>query len=800
MFQTITLEMSLKPFKRTDDEYIRKVIRRVFEQWGPLVKRAEAVSIMLWTADGSEILDYKGRLDEAFDWCHYVGGANPGIYAPNTALDPEGIGLHSRNYPYLPNPPVMTYGLLKKIVSEIKRIGADMLPGKKIEVWETFDPGPEFAKSGFKYERHNEICSGTNRSGIREWVCAYEKLHADRVKYAGFPEGIPEGTPFGTFFGRQSNLFLHDMGFDCLWLSNGVGFGRDTWSTVGATFDGEKFHTEKLGSIKKDVLDFWRLFRAECPDIPVATRGTNMSMGIDYATDAVPLKSIYEGGFHLLPPPNSPWAALDHDFGLELMGYMSRIAEIPEKQYMFRYYIHDPWWMNSPWYDRYGGQPHDIYLPMAVARIDETGAVAPPTNFNILSIDNTLGDMPDSCVYEPLPHILKAEKDAPDAPSPVVWVYPFREYNEAKTAQELSDMFSEDWFIRDAVACGAPISCVTSTDSFVLQDKSIYRHSILLSAVPQQDSGFEKEMLAYIKAGGRVVFYGRPEKGGEEFRRLINVKISGQSVSGELPVRVHGKGCGVVKHTFPSSSGAVNTELLDPEGAEKPFATFGGKVAGTYGKNVVWLRATVSADYVPGYPRLKRHSASRYFISETLLLEALRFLGLDIRFSSPSPDAERPVIMIARSDNAWMFSVFSPNTTVETAIDTEFGAPLLIGYETELRDGYAVYHFPKAEHRECRAFVKQKSGTVSCFEVPPVSMQYRRRIGVSGLRDATVRFYGEQYCKDRVNAVLNSDTDYFFASDPFDGEIRHDRYGCYYEARHVTGRMVFSMPRDIPAE
>ncbi len=58
MFKAVNLEMSLKPFKRKDDEYIRGVCKKVFEQWHPLLKGRETVSIMLWTADGSEILDY----------------------------------------------------------------------------------------------------------------------------------------------------------------------------------------------------------------------------------------------------------------------------------------------------------------------------------------------------------------------------------------------------------------------------------------------------------------------------------------------------------------------------------------------------------------------------------------------------------------------------------------------------------------------------------------------------------------------------------------------------------------------
>ncbi|MBR7147629.1 MAG: hypothetical protein IKD13_02265, partial [Firmicutes bacterium] len=175
--------------------------------------------------------------------------------------------------------------------------------------------------------------------GASSFVCAYAKLHADSVSYAGFPDGIPDGTPFGTFLGRQCARFLPDMGFDYFWLSNGVGFGRDTWSTTGALFDGTKFDGTAIPEIREEVLSFWRYFRAECPDIPVETRGTNMSMGIDMATDGVPLGALYDGNFGILPPPNSPWAAIDGDYSLELMGHLSRIAKVPgDTDYLFRFY------------------------------------------------------------------------------------------------------------------------------------------------------------------------------------------------------------------------------------------------------------------------------------------------------------------------------------------------------------------------------------------------------------------------------------------------------------------------------
>ena len=126
MFQNIQLEMSLKPFRQTDDAFIRKVCREIFEQWKPLVKHASTVSVMLWTADGSEILDYKGNLDEPFEWCYFVGSANQREFSYSKA-DPEGVGLHTRSYLYMQNPPVMTYGILKKIVDELHRAGKEVL-------------------------------------------------------------------------------------------------------------------------------------------------------------------------------------------------------------------------------------------------------------------------------------------------------------------------------------------------------------------------------------------------------------------------------------------------------------------------------------------------------------------------------------------------------------------------------------------------------------------------------------------------------------------------------------------------
>jgi hypothetical protein len=179
--------------------------------------------------------------------------------------------------------------------------------------------------------------------------------------------------------------------------------------------------------------------------------------------------------------------------------------------------------------------------------------------------------------------------------------------------------------------------------------------------------------------------------------------------------------------------------------------------------------------------------------SEREMVCALKHFGMELSFSKAN-SAKPPVMTIHRHDNAYMFSVYSPNTTVETKLKMPLGAPVLMGYETEVEGGTASYHFPKAEHRECRAFVTQKSGTVGAREVAPVSAQFRRRIELSGLNHATVRLFGEQYCAGNLTCVLNSQPDFYFVGDPCEGTYVTDGHGAYYELRDVTGTLVFSMP------
>ena len=771
--KNITLEMSLKPFKKTDSEYIRKVCETIFYDWARLLDKSECASILLWTADGSELLDYKGSLDDEFEWGKWGGDANRPQNIKATLKD-----LYTGKVLYMENPPVMTYRILKEIVSTIKSVGHELFPDKKIRVGTTFDSGPEFAISDFKYKRHNEVCRGPE--SFKHMICAHDILNGDDYPYAAYPNGIPDKTPFGTFFGKQAQAFMSDMDFDYIWLSNGIGFGSDTWSPIGEIFDGKDFHIENFENVKKKVFEFWELFTKEC-SFPVETRGTNMTMGIDLSTDGVPLRDIYEK-FDILPPPNSPWAAINFDLGIELAGYMSRVAHIPGEDYMYRYYLHDPWWQNSPWYDRYNSSPHDIYLPLACSRIDENGRVMNPTHMSILSIDNTRGNMPESCIVEPLPHFLRAFKEAPDAPAPVVWAYPFDEYSDASSEFDVRRIYAEEFFMRGAINCGLPVSSVISTTNFVKCDKDIFSSSIIVTPVPKKNYAFEKDIINYAKSGGRVIFYGTTSDASPEFLELFEIKHTG-GVSGTLEYVLDGEVQKPIFHDPKTAAGDIC------ETAEKGvFATAGTKTVGIQSGSAIWVRGCMSTKRLAS-SELKPETLDLAY-GEDIMLASLAKLGWDIRINK---NISRPVVTLHRHNNAYMFTMYTQCAIGTFKMRSPYGIPALNMTDVKIENGMGEYNLARFQRTECRVFVEQEYGVVTVVEEPPVSFVYRRGIRVKGLVNATVRVFAEDYCKENFHCYISNG--YEEAKDkPVAGEYKKIGQDIFFELKNVTGHLNIAFP------
>ena len=806
-FNDITFELSLKPFKKNDPAYIEAVCRTIYAQWAPLMKYTDTISFMFWTADGSEILDYRGDPKQPLEWGRYIGNPNT-KHAVNSG--PVTLTLHERAYTYMENPPVFSYGDLKTIVTMLKRVGKEMT-GKPIRVGNTFDPGPEFAISKFKYELHPEICMA-NTMGDKSFVCCYATLNEDKEKYAGFPDGIPQGTPFGTFLGRQSQSFLTDLGFDFLWLSNGFGFGMETWNATGAIFDGKEFHPEKMKDIQQKILNFWILFRKECAEFRIETRGTNMSTGIDLASDGVDLRSIYRGGFNILPPPNSPWAALNGDYGLELVGYMSRMAELPDDRYLFRFYPHDPWWANSPWLDRYGREPHDIYLPLAVSRINLAGEAKHPTHLNFLTIDDSYGNMPDQVPNEVIPHLLQGRRIAPDQPGQGVWVYPFEEYHNWAFHQpaRVGEIFYGDWFVRQALNDGFPMNTVVSTATFtslMQQGNPLFNGSVLVTIVPEAGSEMEKQLMAFVRQGGNVIIYGPATYGSKAFLDFMNIRTD-EALSGEFELTctksfdMTGKSdIRTLRHDAKWSGGGIETVIANTGDLSTKAlvkARLGNKVrdivvmrelAPDFSKSkIIYVRGTNSAYYRGGH-LLTADDPEKWVIGGSLMRYALSFLGYELRYNKLSPSVANPVNVVSRHDNGFYFAGFVPNQTTEQQLCFPQGAPVFTGMETELKEGYATYRLPKAWSKECRVFVEQKEGILSCREVALVEYRIKRKIAISGLKNATVRFYPG---KDETYFKAMTGNNESAKPDTLKSVRGNDFPGNYYEYKAINGQLVFT--------
>ena len=794
---TVSLEMSFKPFKDGfAPDNVATVCRELFRQWDALTRHAEAIQIMLWTSDGSEILEYTGELDAEMAWAHFIGGANRNHTFP---YDPKGEALHSRCYEYCAQPPRLTFRLYREVIATIKRIGQE-LTGKPIRVGATFDPGPEFAKSRFKYEWHPEICLGASM-GAGTMVCCYAHLKGDNRAYVAFPHGIPDGLPFATFLGRQAQVFTAAMGFDFLWLSNGFGFGLETWGVKGAVFTGTTFDSARRHECGSKILEFWKLLRAELPDLPIETRGTNLLTGTDIAGDGVPLRDIYRGGFNLQAPPNSPWAALDSDFGLELTGWMSHIAELPSdnRSFPFRYYIHDPWWLNSPWLDRYGREAHDIFLPGAVARLERDGQVQIPDRINILSVDDSFGDMPVRVPNEVIPHLLECRRTAPDQAGPLVWIYPFDEYHDHAFGAEaaVEEPWFGDWLIRGAINQGLPLNTVVSTASFAQISDSALAGRILVTPVPHAGDALDVRLRAWIAAGGKALLYGPTANASAELRALIGVDLA-TPISGECtislaladdhcdlptPLRVKHRellNCGGCREI---TAGARVLATLAKGEERRAVATVNRRIE-WHGGALVWVRGTNACEYRGGHHATPDPLTDSFPVDRLLRL-ALAEFGWSLRAMRRTPAQGGPTVTIHRSDNGWFFAGLNRSALTGLRLRGPEGAPLLLGHEAWIEDGHALYHLPRAWRRECRTFVDQaQSGEVTCVEGTHERMGTVRRFWIKGLKDATVTLYPET---GRRAEVLLDPAGPYIMGHPVEHQVEDG--GQRVICRHVTGTL-----------
>ena len=165
-------------------------------------------------------------------------------------------------------------------------------------------------------------------------------------------------------------------------------------------------------------------------------------------------------------------------------------------------------------------------------------------------------------------------------------------------------------------------------------------------------------------------------------------------------------------------------------------------------------------------------------------------IGYSLLYNKKSDDIRNPVNCISRNKNAFWFSGYVPNLTVEQRFLFPQGAPIMTGWETEIRQGYATYRFPKAFFEECRVFVEQEKGIISCFEIPN-RYKAQRRIQINGLEQAVVRIYAPvPLLPANFQAFLN--TNYPFKTGKIEPVVKTSPSGDFFEFQDISGQLVVS--------
>ena len=794
--RNVTLEISSKALVALGPG---EAARKMFRQWRSLAEHAEQLSVLLWTADGSELLDWSGDFSDTFEWACWCGCANhcpqPENPTPrqrrNTHLFPAKMFSEAECAP-------RPYSWLHDAIAAIRAAARAEL-GREVRIGTTFDNGPEFAISDFKFNRHREVMLGNTLYQGSFLVCS-ASLHADTRRYAAFPDGIPEGLSMGAFLGAQYRAFARDFGLDYIWLSNGMGFGSETWGITGALFDKKTFHPERVAEASETMRGFWRDFFAACPDAIVETRGSNFSAGLEISTDAAPLGELYDSG-RIESPVNSPWAALNFNTGLELAAWMSHVAELPAgRGFPFRFYIHDPWFMNSPWLDRYDREPWDLFAPLSVARMREDGSVQTPDSVAFLSVDDTLGRMPDEVPRDVIPLLLKAMEEGPDQAAPLVWVYPFGEYATAASggAQNngsgaLSRIFNEDFFVGEALQGGLPLNTVISSANWrklsTFHSSLVTRHSSLfllpVSALLSQEN--LAALDAFAAQGAKFLLYGSLADAPASLLERLGLALA-ESLEGEFTVEIAaGAPCDIfVSGTLatrirvsPAFDGGGLTEVAELEGEATSASRLRVLAEARQGASrrvlaarcgaFAWVRSITPCDGV----NLKnlRHfdyaPPTQVFPVERLVRHVLgAAFGWSLLADAPSPTALLPRTNISRHDNAFIFTVYAPDTTASMRVRTPYGAPLLTERETPLSSaGEAIWHPDKSWRRECRLFAEgQKASMVSVKTSFAAYPGFAGRLQVKGLEGAMLRFFPPSGFRETVE----------LSSPPNDWDMLHE--------------------------
>ena len=782
LFRHGALEFGPKVLFRKDDDYVSGLFRELFQTYRQLLKHCEEVSLYWWLGDGTEILVYDRDLDRKVAWARWQGFANTVKATDGSKPKPPVC--------YTDHPIEITYRDIRRIIALAKAACAEVL-GKKLLFILPFDPGSEFNEAPFRYEQHTEILLPNGPSWIH-CIDAIGRFHADSVPYAGYPEG----TPFGEFFGRQVQAYFTDMGADGIWFSNSFGFGRSPYASggTGQFFDGESFSAEGNVAVRDAVLEFWTLFRKECPDLPVICRGTDFPVGVNLVNHASAYQQVYEGNrFGIVPPPNTPWSALTHNHGLALAGFLTQNAPFPGERLPLRFYTTDQWFCNNPWIDRWDRSPHDIYLSASMCKLSPQGRICAIDDVHVMGVDGSWGEIVSEVADEVIPHLKRAAVFRPDALPPLLWVYPFDEYNDMVFGAnlQLDIPFGGDLSMIGAINHALPLAGAVTTANLAATREAqgeAFRETVLVTPAPVPGSAAERELLGHLAAGGRILCYGTLRNASQEWLAALGMAADAVPLEGEFTV--NGAPEGVPTNRLlhdaligqgglsETAAGATVLAVARQGNEERVLAASHGRAAWVRGGTNVTREGLLRR-------RMDARDEREWLSPERLFTVALAALGWDVRMENGLFPASVE-FLVSRCRGGFVFAGHSADDDAKLRVRAPWGAPAPLARNVRLVDGAAELPVHTWFHDEVRVFVRQKAGIVGCHSQTVIAKALHRRWLVEGLDHADVRFYVEPGCQTVYYVTPCPEFGHPREAIPVEALIT-DGTGTYFELKDVSG-------------
>ena len=139
------------------------------------------------------------------------------------------------------------------------------------------------------------------------------------------------------------------------------------------------------------------------------------------------------------------------------------------------------------------------------------------------------------------------------------------------------------------------------------------------------------------------------------------------------------------------------------------------------------------------------------------MVMALKKFGYYFEAAKIIPEQLSPVVTLRWHRQALFMAAFTPDTTVSLKMRFPEGIPLFTETDVFIKDNIAEYRLERAVNWECRIFIEQEKGLIQCREVCSENPSISRRLEVSGLHNATVRFYPEPDTDAKVEFLLNPD-------------------------------------------